>query len=750
MLKRKLTGLILGLLALATGLNAHASIAQITSSPRIVVDDGVKIVKSPLIRLTLDFEDLAPVEMAFQHDGGPYSSWEPYQPARQWFVEDPEKMYQDYLDILNHGQAFSIWDNEYGVLAWGESFILESLLNMYQATGDEAYLERFVAHAEAVIAQGDDHAGRKDYRGHSSSGWATAGPVTLARAVLPDSTGQPALEINGRSQLRQNQIAVRLTLSTTMTDTLWVLDVHRSMAGRTGWVLGDTTPLTTTPDWEIAVHPEVLRPGDALAYDTFYPWFMISQIRLYGIQGDHLSPDDFELYAAMHADAGEYKRIISFTLQSQVEMGQPILAFENLAEWGRYWKVRYVGDDILSLQAHPGSLIRVYQSGLPPVTEQFSAFTLDALAAQVEQRSSLAKVRIVGPQPPLPLLTWHFLAPERYQMALHTGLITYPLLRFALLVERDELVAWEAAAQLLSEYAIAAIHNHDDEWQAVSPTRGYYVFREDAPVWCNGVNLPFNQQAVMGRSLIMLCALTSQEPYCSRAEAIGQVFWDGLVYDPERDSYVWHYWFGEGYEGWQDVESRFIPTYPGFRGVESIYYASLDSDFAQLAYHHGLVFSGDDMLRLANTFMRQLSTEEGLLHCYVTENAEGKDKHSFQLIDPFVGNSAAEKRILSTSCVYDDKMTATEYLGLTELFPAVYQRVDLIQPFPPTVKNSARAPYGLSQMLYNATWRLPFQSGDHTICVHVRDAQGIVSDASCTQVVLNVWRVYIPSVFGVH
>lgn len=735
---------MLGLLTLTVILGSHTGIAQTSSVPRLIVDNGQRVVRSPLIRLTLNFEDLAPVEMAFQHDDGLFSSWEPYQPTRQWLVENPEQEYQTYLHRLNHGQAFSNWDNEFGALAWGESFILESLLNMYETTGNQTYLERFVAHAEAVIAQGDDHTGRVDYRGQASPGWGTAGPITLARTVLPDSAGRPALEISGRSQLRQNQVAVRLTLSATMTDTLWVLDVHRSMAGRVGWVFSDTAPLTTAPDWEMASQPEMLQPGDAIAYDTYYPWFMIAQLRLYGIQGNQ-SPDDFELYTAMHTDTGEYTRIVSFTFQSLVENGHPILAFQGLAEWGRYWKVRYVGRDPLAIQAEPGALIRIYETGLPPATEQFSATTLDALITQVEQGSSLVKAKIVGPQPPQPLPAWRHLTPERYQMALHTGLITYPLLRFALIVKQRNLTSWEPAAQLFSEYATAALHNHDDEWRTISQTRGYYIYREDAPVWCNGVNLPFNQQAAIGRSLIILCALTSQETYCSRAEKIAQVLRDGLIYDPTTDSYGWYYWFGEGYEGWENVETRFIPTYPGFKGAESIYYASLDSDFAQLAYHHNMVFSRYDILRLANTFLRQLTTAEGLLRCYVTGNTNSATQIAFQSVDAFAGDVVADSQnILSAGCAYDDKMTATEYLGLTGLFPAVYQRVEAIQPFPPTVKNSGRAPYGLSQMLYHATWRLPPQPGDHRICVRIRDAQSAVSDSWCAEVALNVWRAYIP------
>lgn len=729
-------------------LHSPASTSAALSTPRIVVDRGQPVVQSPLITVNLDLGDLSPVEMSFQLDNGPFSPWEPYQPRRGWLVEDPEQTYRTYLDSLNGGQSFSNWDNEYGALAWGESFVLESLLNMYEATGSDEYLERFVAHAEAVIAQGDDRAGRSDYRGQVSPGWSTSGPSTLARTVLPDSEGRPALEISGRSMLRQNQVAVRLTLSATVTDSLWVLDVHRSMAGRRGVVFSDTEPLNTAPEWDIAAQPENIYPGDTIAYDTFYPWFMVAAIRLYGIGENDLEAEDFELYAAMHADAGEYRRIASFTLHSLTENDQPILEFQGLAEWGRYWKVRYVGDRPLQLQAEPGALIRVYETGLPPVTERFSAVSLTDLVAQVEQNSSLIRAEIVGDQLPQPAPSWRFLTPQRYQMALHTGLITYPLLRFALLVEKANLTPWQSVAQRFSEYAAAAIHNHDDEWRTVSQTRGYYIYREDAPVWCNGVNLPFNQQAAIGRSLIVLCELTSEESYCTRAAQIAQVLRDGLIYDPGTDSYWWYYWFGEGYDGWQGVDGRFVSTYAGFKGVEAIFYASLDSDFAQLAYQHGMVFSQYDILRLANTFLRQLTTDAGLLRCYVNGDGRNVNLSAAQAVDLFAGGALIDVHgVLSAGCAYGDKMTTTEYLGLARLFPVVYQRVEVVQPFPPTAKNSGRAPYGLSQMIYYATWRLPPQRGDHEICVRVRDVQHTVSGPWCARVALNLWRSCLPLIF---
>ena len=700
--------------------------------PAVAVDPGGSVLTTTLITVAINISVSSPVDMAFSHDGEPFLPWEPFQPVRKWLVKNPAQTYQTYLAALNGGRAFCDWDNEYGSLAWGESFILDSLLDMYESTGDESYLDEFVVHADAVIAQGDDFAGRFDYRGRSLPGWGTSGPYTLATIDLPDTVGQPAWQVKGRSRLRQNQVAVRLTATDTTTDTLWVLDVHRSMAGRMGVVFSDTTPGTTPPNWGAGSWSGILHPGDSLVYDVYYPWFTVSEIRLYGLQNSALYSDDLELFVAMHADRGEYTRVTPVTLRSLVQGGQSLLAFQDFQREGRYWKVHYVGKQPLVLSADPLEAMRVYEAGFPPVSEQFYAFALSDLATAVEQHSNLVQIQTIEGRQPYASSVWQFLIPQRYHMTLHTGLITYPLLRFAALVERYDLALWRAQGEQYRDYARAAINVHDAEWRSLSATRGYYVFPPDAPVWCNGVNLPYNQQAAIGRSLLLLYDLTHEEVYRTRAMKIAQVLRDGLFYHLETDSYWWYYWFGEGYDGWQDVEDRFIPTYEGFKGVEPIYYASIDSDFARLMHAHGLVFSDYDILRLSNTFLHRLTTPEGQVHCYVNG-------------DTFLKPQPDEQVDISAICTQEHDPVTTEFLALTEVAPAVYQRVEMVHPLPMArPEDMGRAPYSLARLIYYATWRLSPGRGDHSLCVQVRTEPGLVSGPWCAYMTLNLWRYYLP------
>jgi hypothetical protein len=57
------------------------------------------------------------------------------------------------------------------VLGWGESRILGAYIDMYLATRDIDYLERFVFHADWVIDKMDNKRGIKDWKGVSAPGW---------------------------------------------------------------------------------------------------------------------------------------------------------------------------------------------------------------------------------------------------------------------------------------------------------------------------------------------------------------------------------------------------------------------------------------------------------------------------------------------------------------------------------------------------------------------------------------------------
>ncbi len=102
--------------------------------------------------------------------------------------------------------------NLFGYLAWDESYLLESLLEMFRATGETSYLDRFVSRADAVMAVRDDRMGSKDWKGRTRPGWSTDAQFTLGIPVtVPDSQGNPSLRVEGSAQRDNNR--TRFTVS---------------------------------------------------------------------------------------------------------------------------------------------------------------------------------------------------------------------------------------------------------------------------------------------------------------------------------------------------------------------------------------------------------------------------------------------------------------------------------------------------------------------------------------------------------
>ena len=97
----------------------------------------------------------------------------------------------DHVDLAaNGGDGYSKSTNETGNLAWDESLYLEAYLDMYEGTGNPKYLDKFVLHADRILANTDKVRNIKDYKGRSLVGWcATKYNVDQVRVVYLVHTG---------------------------------------------------------------------------------------------------------------------------------------------------------------------------------------------------------------------------------------------------------------------------------------------------------------------------------------------------------------------------------------------------------------------------------------------------------------------------------------------------------------------------------------------------------------------------------
>ena len=189
---------------------------------------------------------------------------------------------------------------------------------------------------------------------------------------------------------------------------------------------------------------------------------------------------------------------------------------------------------------------------------------------------------------------------ERIVWLVHTGMLTYPILRFALEAGRSGNPRLAAAAAEFASFSERALAVFDGEWVADSGGEGHYRFPDDAPASDNRpfapMPVPFNQQLAAGRSLLLLGALTGNPAYLSKAEALARHFRSRL--DKLQDgSFCWTYWYGKGRIG-----------YPA---REDVSHGAIDIGFAVLAGRRGLVFSKVDLEALAKTFLLHIAKEGG-------------------------------------------------------------------------------------------------------------------------------------------
>jgi hypothetical protein len=73
------------------------------------------------------------------------------------------------------------YPNDAGGIGWGEACVIRAYLGMYAATGDKAYLDKFVYHADKLLKMRDSDRGVTDYRGLSLPAWRAGDTYTKGK-----------------------------------------------------------------------------------------------------------------------------------------------------------------------------------------------------------------------------------------------------------------------------------------------------------------------------------------------------------------------------------------------------------------------------------------------------------------------------------------------------------------------------------------------------------------------------------------
>lgn len=376
-------------------------------------------------------------------------------------------------------------NNENGALAWGESFVLDAYLEMYQVTHDTRFLDRFVRHARSVLSQTDEARQVMDYEGRSGPVWRAGARYGYASLLVPGTDNNPI----GFLIAKKNQ-----------------LNSYTYLEVRAG----------------SAPHTFMMRITNSA----------------YGVS------EGYDLLVSDRHSAN-------------------------------YWVRRINARSVL------------------------------ARAASLRSAADQTRARPKAPTRFDPIFMVH---------AAHTGLMAYPLAKFGRIVAADASLTagYGADAQACLSTAVRAVAFHEPEWVDAGSV-GYYRFAPGAPIWCDGLGLPYNQNVIMGRALLELFRATGDESYLTKATKIANHFRAGLA-TTGVNGYRWRYWWGSGLSGWDARHSPSVntPTYAGFTSFEDIVHASYDIDFMADCVDAGVVFTDADLARVANTMVLTMARPDDI------------------------------------------------------------------------------------------------------------------------------------------
>ncbi|HEY3556284.1 MAG TPA: hypothetical protein VGL05_02405 [Kribbella sp.] len=356
-------------------------------------------------------------------------------------------------------------DNETGLYAWGESYFLLSLLRMYEAYQDERYLRTFEDRARHVLATTDHARHVKDYAGRAGKVWRTAGNYTAGHGVIPDGTGQAAVQVRWAG-IRSAESTAEIS---NVADSTFDLVLRN--------------PATTTV---------VTLPGVTL--DPASPAYVVTAVN------------------------------------------------------------------------------NAYNAGL---------------------RWTAVDLRETPAAAPAPVAATITFQSQFYVFAVHTGMVAFPLARYARMVLQSPKLRRgprQQFAQQLLDAATEAVAFHDAEWVSRPDGTGDYVWAKGAPIPFDGTIQPYNQSQAIGQVLVELFRVTGNPHYRSRVLQLLKAYQPALRID--GDAYVWTYWppYSELYAGYPKTAgiSEYTPSYPASKQIEDLSHAAISTEFVHAAYDAGI------------------------------------------------------------------------------------------------------------------------------------------------------------------
>lgn len=114
--------------------------------------------------------------------------------------------------LISRLPAADPWDArpDGSALAWGEAATMETLVNMYEATDDPAYLKEVARRGDRLLSHRDDRSGVKDGSGKSRPAWSMGLKYVVAKGEFLDASGKAVISIRSTPSSNNNLTIIEL------------------------------------------------------------------------------------------------------------------------------------------------------------------------------------------------------------------------------------------------------------------------------------------------------------------------------------------------------------------------------------------------------------------------------------------------------------------------------------------------------------------------------------------------------------
>ncbi len=202
-------------------------------------------------------------------------------------------------------------------------------------------------------------------------------------------------------------------------------------------------------------------------------------------------------------------------------------------------------------------------------------------------------------------------ADKRAAFPVHTGMLTWPMLEFLQLAQRDAGFMEELGGeyQTMLTKIQQSLDFHDRQW-AEGPTagEGRYLFLHQEP-GLDGNTLPVNRLGAMGRALWVAWKLTGRADYRDKALKIGHYIRNRMRIDTADNAYYWAYYLPAS-----PISTP--PSKASLNGGEDVSHGSLSMAFPLMLAQEGEIFGMEDGIAFANTVLKGVGRlpERGVLY----------------------------------------------------------------------------------------------------------------------------------------